>query len=790
MTNDELNKLIEETKIFLPNIRPIQNFLHLSLFPDFLHKEFFQSLKEIGSAYSTITFLEISYYQNLFREGEITESQIQRVIKDNGPQRKRELRESLFRDNKYFPVPEKGQRPIHRLISEKLGQSINELTEPILIRFLSNFFDQGISQWSMPFIDKGLLGCFIELNRNSLLPTYPLLKPILNQFASQDSLSIINHILNMIFDDKSFYENYLEATQLSLKGWAGLVKTIEINPDLLIDRRICSINDFIAVRMIIDYCWILRLNSKIIPLKKLEADLYLKQKESIISNNEFEIYQIWQKSLEGTLIQSTMKVIQEHQKTANLEIIYDAQAIFCIDDRECLLRRNIETLAPTIQTFGTPGHFGLDFMYKEHEKSFPIKSCPPPVYAQFQITNKNPKERYRHYHWHNTRNQNILNELLIIFKDGINSFVNLFIKTFIPINLKKRNPVIKTKPLDLNIFDSELGYNFEQAADRVSSVLKSININNQFLDYVFIFGHGSTSTNNPYYVSYGCVACSGRDGYVNANAFVTMANNSEVRDILITKHKILIPERTTFIACFHNTTSEEIKIYLPDIIKNEPKIQFYVNQFENVLLKNSIERIRDFNQIEGVRNPEKAQQKLKERAIAIFEPRPELGHTNNALTIIGDRRKYHALSFKRRAFLQSYDNEHDADGHILESILEATIPVCGGISLDYLFSRLQNRDLAAGSKLSHNVIGLIGVSHGTEDDLLAGLPHQMIENHIPCRNIFFIDQRPSLLQKIFLRNHQLANWTNNGWILVCCCDPKSGDYFIYKNNLFERLGIS
>jgi len=42
-------------------------------------------------------------------------------------------------------------------------------------------------------------------------------------------------------------------------------------------------------------------------------------------------------------------------------------------------------------------------------------------------------------------------------------------------------------------------------------------------------------------------------------------------------------------------------------------------------------------------------------------------------------------------------------------ILSAVIPVCGGINLEYLFSRIDNSVYGAGTKLPHNVIGLLGL---------------------------------------------------------------------------------
>lgn len=38
-------------------------------------------------------------------------------------------------------------------------------------------------------------------------------------------------------------------------------------------------------------------------------------------------------------------------------------------------------------------------------------------------------------------------------------------------------------------------------------------------------------------------------------------------------------------------------------------------------------------------------------------------------------------------------------------------PVCGGINLEYYFSRVDNQKLGAGTKLPHNVMGLFGVAN-------------------------------------------------------------------------------
>jgi hypothetical protein len=159
----------------------------------------------------------------------------------------------------------------------------------------------------------------------------------------------------------------------------------------------------------------------------------------------------------------------------------------------------------------------------------------------------------------------------------------------------------------------------------------------------------------------------------------------------------------------------------------------------------------------------------------LFEPRAELGHATNAACVVGRREMTAGLSLNRRSFLTSYDPLQDPDGRFLAGILGAAIPVCGGVNMDYFFSRVDNQVYGSGSKLSHNVVGLIGVANGVDDDLQTGLPTQMVELHDPVRLLFIIDQNPVVVRRVIDDSQLLKNWVDHRWVRVCCIDPKSGD---------------
>jgi uncharacterized protein YbcC (UPF0753/DUF2309 family) len=111
-------------------------------------------------------------------------------------------------------------------------------------------------------------------------------------------------------------------------------------------------------------------------------------------------------------------------------------------------------------------------------------------------------------------------------------------------------------------------------------------------------------------------------------------------------------------------------------------------------------------------------------------------------------------------------------------------PVCGGINLEYYFSRVDNYNLGAGTKLPHNVMGLIGVSNGTDGDLRTGLPRQMIEVHDPIRLLVIVEHFPEIVLKAIKMNAATYNWFDKNWIHLVVCDPESKEQFLFKDSEF------
>jgi uncharacterized protein YbcC (UPF0753/DUF2309 family) len=142
------------------------------------------------------------------------------------------------------------------------------------------------------------------------------------------------------------------------------------------------------------------------------------------------------------------------------------------------------------------------------------------------------------------------------------------------------------------------------------------------------------------------------------------------------------------------------------------------------------------------------------------------------------------LHLDRRPFLVSYDPSIDEDHRVLERILAAVGPVGAGISLEYFFSSVDNERFGCGTKLPHNVTGLIGVMNGHQGDLRTGLPLQMVELHEPMRLLLVVEATPAALLAVAGRQAEVAELVTNQWIQLVSMDPDTGVMQRFEDGTF------
>lgn len=487
--------------------------------------------------------------------------------------------------------------------------------------------------------------------------------------------------------------------------------------------------------------------------------------------------------------------------------------ICCIDDRMESLRRHIEENHPDIETFGAAGFFNLAIAFQglDDPATFPL--CPVVVQPQHRIVEQ-PTEtdaqrfarrQRRRQRWQrasrlfNNASRSLILGSLLTAVAGWVATLPLLLNVFLPIRaarLRKRVtrnllPEVRTQLSDLRTLDARAeatadlfeGFSIEEKASRVGALLENIGMTRRFAPLVVVVGHDSSSVNNPHFAAYSCGACGGRSGGPNARLFARMANRKEVRELLRTRG-IDIPDSTLFVGGVHDTCVDSIRLFDEDLPSDRAADAAALQQiFKDVLARNAHERCRRFASAAPGASYDDSLAHVEERGADLSQARPELGHATNAAAIVGRRSMSEGVFLDRRAFLISYDPTIDESGAILERILLAVSPVCAGINLEYFFSTVDNEHLGAGTKLPHNVTGLIGVMNGASSDLRTGLPKQMIEIHEPVRLQLVLDAAPDQVERIIARQPSLAALFNNQWVQLVCISPDSGAIHLYSDRL-------
>lgn len=557
-------------------------------------------------------------------------------------------------------------------------------------------------------------------------------------------------------------------------------------------------------------------------LAELSAESFDLLLHELAACNEVERRRLLHLAYERRHERAILIPLAKHRALPPLQTSSDrlvAQVLFCIDEREESMRRALEEVDPFIETVGAAGFFGVAINYAGLDDAAGVSLCPVVVQPAHAVREVAVDE---HAHLHAKR-QSLRRAWAKITRSGFISsrtlvrgwistaclgFFSLFplvLRVLSPRGygrlIKRLNRAFLPEPKTEVTFmrnDSESreattgllsGFDEQEMADRVYAVLGPAGLHKAHARLVVILGHGSTSLNNPYESAYCCGACGGRTGGPNARIFAIMANRPGVRAVLRQKG-VVIPEDTWFLGGYHDTCSDDIDFFDVDLMpdSHQGDLNRVRQSLDKARVLNADERVRRFGSAgAGVRR-ERALRHVQERSEHIAEPRPEYGHCTNAVAYVGRREYTRGLFMDRRAFLVSYDATKDPANEALARVLGAVIPVCGGISLEYYFSTVDNEAYGSGTKLPHNISGLVGVMNGFQGDLRTGLPVQTVELHEPVRILFVVETTPQRLMSVVKANKELVEFVCNRWIRIATMDPDDGHIEVYRgNDVFEPL---
>ncbi len=322
------------------------------------------------------------------------------------------------------------------LMLRATGEDSDLLVHPALIRFCAAFLDQGIALWPVPDREAGFFTCFARLHgeRNPFAPSW--MSGLGEELAREadsahDPIASVGRSLELLGVAESEWEDFIAATLLALKGWAGMVHQFETRPDRVpVHSLPATLAEYLAVRLLLERLALAHLGRKFLghhgPLAALTARLRLHAAAPDPGSSEERAWLLFQLSqvlgrtpddIARLTPEAAHRVLDEMESFPELErrrvfhlayerrhrvelldaitVVADEpvrqrpgvsfQAVFCIDEREESLRRHVEEIEPGCETFGAAGFFGVAMYYRGASDAHSVPLCPIVILPEHEV---------------------------------------------------------------------------------------------------------------------------------------------------------------------------------------------------------------------------------------------------------------------------------------------------------------------------------------------------------------------------------------------------------------------
>jgi len=795
--DQEVLEWIKTLSKWLPEQRPLGVFVHQNPLGAVESTHFHVACEAATRIRGARTTLTSQRYRELVEE--------RRIRADDLAAAKKRIATLRFERIDVLPPP--GDAVLLSTVRPEMATEVGEMVDAFLIRILPAFLDLGSAMWVMPHREEGLLGVLRRLARTSLGTPEPWLAGLSARLGgpTTSALSLVVSCLEKRGDPETGWPNLIHEALFALPGYTGMIHRLE---HVVAERPAgadVSLLDYLAVRLVVEELALIEISHRLFGRRATlgtlaESVIALPRPKQVEWSLELAAMQDayeedYVRSLLGALSMAS-ETDREPSSPTNIHFVG------CIDDRLESIRRHIEECVPNSDTVGCAGFFGIAIKHRAPVCSDETASCPAPVTPDKRVTEHLSPDRqellersYRRLRsWQaiagDDASRRLVPGLLASFaniaRTPRNVLEMLFPQWFVaPATEFEGSDLIYAKDVDPD------GFTLEDRTNLVFRNLANIGLVRGFGRWVAIVGHGSMAVNNPFASGYQCGACGGQRGGINARIFCEFANAPEVRIGL--RHLGLdIPDHTMFVPGEHDTSLDHFRWFDLDRLSPERNREFeqILADLDVALARNTKERARRFADIPLHTPIDETVARVRRRGADFAETRPEYNHATNAACIIGRRSLTRHVFLDRRPFLVSYDPTIDDDeATTLQRLMAAPLPVCAGISHEYFFSTMDPQRFGSGTKLPHNVQGLVGVSNGADGDLRPGLWTQTTEIHDPIRLVSVIEAEPETITRVLDRLPAVKHTVVNQWIHLFACSPSGRGFFRWLGRGFEPYSV-
>lgn len=773
---------IERVKNRIAPAWPLKNFVAVNPYMGYAEESFVETAKQLKHTGGFEMLMPFAFYLDQLEAGKLEMDDIASALKKHGITEYNQ--QDLVKELKLKALETKqslGSSVVTLADSaEKLSKiAWNEFILNRVSDWASSYFDDFQASLRMTSNDEEI---YLAWRKFALVDRSPRIAGLKNfhttlQEIPEDSEEALIYVLEALDIPESHVENYLLRLHYNCFGWSSYIAGVDWD-NRLYAGNVEQLKGFLTILLSWELGILRAFESQGIH-DQWKSALQISAETSTRNGNDraIELRAILQDASDFAAQRELISKLAR-RKTPELPIRPEMQAVFCIDVRSEVYRRNLESINERIETVGFAGFFGLPIQYLQAGHEVGKNQCPVLIPSGFTVkeSRKNAADLERLTAKRCTDDQ--VNKVAKVFRSGpVSSFgfvspLGLF---YLPKLIgdsfgwtKPNSGIRKALKDEKSAHQTAVDLSAIAFDDQVNLALSSITamgFQNRFAPVVMITGHGATTINNPHASGLDCGACGGHSGEINALTSATLLNDPSIREALVAKG-ITIPEYTFFLACLHNTTTDVISMLnasaAPESHK-EALVRVEAQLKEATFLAN-IERGARMNI-----GFEQTQKEILKRSNDWAQVRPEWGLAGCNAFVVAQRAHTRGVNLAGKSFLHDYDYRADDAFKILESIMTAPMVVTSWINLQYYASTVDNLHFGSGNKLLHNVTSGVGVIEGAAGDLRIGLPWQSVHDgtqlqHIPQRLNVVIQAPIEAIEAILSKHSGIRNLVDNEWI--------------------------
>lgn len=797
---------------------PLGNFVAVNPYLGFADHSLEAVADHMAKTIGARTAMPASFYLQALDEGRITRADLAAALAAQPGTVSGGVEGLLQRARRREKLPEspKAEIPTVADVAGTLTeQDWNRLVVDRVSSWAGNYFDEGQVFWSSVNREAGVYGSWKEeasLDRTPEVMGLRGFRRIVRNLPDQP-LAAAEYAMDRLAVPRAARELYLHRLLLRVGGWAAYAARM-VWDDGLHGRSNDTLLQFLCVLL----AWEVAMFDAVADLdidaawRKARSKLGTLTRSSVLgeaARDELILQEAFDRAEQRRLIEAFAGLpdnpAQEHERAP-------VQGVFCIDVRSEVFRRQLEACAPGVETIGFAGFFAfaVDYLAIGHERK--ETQCPVLLTPTHTVVERLPdaeleaqvmaRRRLTHHvrrAWYSFK-MGAISCFSFVGPVGLAYLPKLFTDSFgwtrpVPHpqqdGLEASSLTGKQPSLAAGQYGPvAVGIPLDERIDLAEGALRAMSLTQGFAPLVMITGHGSTTVNNPHWTGLDCGACGGHTGEANARVAAAVFNDPEVRKGLA-ERGIEIPDDTFFLACQHDTTTDEVTIYNRHEVpaSHTERLAELERWLEQAGQLTRAERARRLSMPAGSPVDKAVVGRSKDWA----QLRPEWGLAGCSAFVVAPRGRTTGLDLQGRAFLHSYDWRKDADFDVLELIMTAPMVVASWISLQYYASTVDNRVFGAGNKTLHNVVGRVGVLEGNAGDLRVGLPWQSVHDgeryqHDPLRLKVVIEAPKEAMNDVLEKHPQVRALCDNGWVQLLAMDDAGRITHRYTRNLeWERV---